>query len=113
MRGKGRGKHSKEHIAKRVETRRARGEWSNEETNKKISESLKGHTAWNKGLKGCYADSDETRNKKSEASKLYWEKADRSKRKKPVRKPTSPETRKKMAESLKAYHARKRVEKGQ
>ncbi len=43
-------KQSPEQIAKRLESRRKGGGW-NKETNKKISESLKGNVPWNKGKK--------------------------------------------------------------
>lgn len=48
--GKKMRKQSPEQIAKRLESRRKGGGWS-KETNKKISQSLKGNIPWNKGKK--------------------------------------------------------------
>lgn len=43
----------------------------NDETKKKISESLKGNIPWNKGKKGLQKASEETRKKLSESHKKY------------------------------------------
>jgi len=40
-----------------------------EESRKKLSNSLKGRTSWNKGKKGCYKLSEETKRKMSEIKK--------------------------------------------
>jgi hypothetical protein len=69
-RGKKIEKQSPEQIAKRIESRRKCGGW-NKETNKKISESLKGNVPWNKGKK-VGPMSEEDKRKKSEAAKRYW-----------------------------------------
>jgi len=62
---KPRGKQSPEHIAKRLESRKKGGGWD-KETNKKISNSLKGNVPWNKGKK-TKPMSEETKRKISEA----------------------------------------------
>ena len=51
------------------------GKHLSEETKRKQSASLKGRTAWNKGMKGVYKTrirSEETKQKMSEARKKYW-----------------------------------------
>lgn len=62
--GKRMRKQSPEQVAKRLESRRKGGGWS-KETNKKISESLKGNVPWNKGKK-TKPRSEETKRKIAE-----------------------------------------------
>lgn len=45
-----------------------------EETRRRVSESLKGRTPWNKGLKGIYKATEETKNKMSESMKAIAQK---------------------------------------
>jgi hypothetical protein len=52
------------------------GKHLSEETKQKMSASLKGRKAWNKGIKGVIKNgphSEETKQKMSEARKKYWE----------------------------------------
>jgi hypothetical protein len=61
-------KQTKEHIIKRIESRKNGGGW-NKETGKKISESLKGHIPWNKG-KHVGPMTEEQKEKISKAMKI-------------------------------------------
>ena len=77
-------KLSEETKRKISEANRRQRAWNrgislSDETRRKMSEShkgkpsgMKGHTAWNKGLKNIY--SDEAKRKKSEKMKEYWRK---------------------------------------
>ena len=49
----------------------------NEESRKKISESLKGNIPWNKGLKGAQSHSEETKQKMSRMRKKYHSEEER------------------------------------
>jgi len=65
-------KQSPEQIAKRLESRRKGGGWS-KETNKKISNSLKGNVPWNKGKK-TKPRSEETKKKIAETMRQRYKK---------------------------------------
>ena len=49
----------------------------NEESRKKISESLKGNIPWNKGLKGAQSHSEETKQEMSRVRKKYQSEEER------------------------------------
>ena len=78
-----------------------KGKKHTEESKKKMSESHKGKTVWNKGLVGAQTHSEETRKKLSETGKGNKSRTGQKQ---------SEEERKKKSEALKRYYAERRAQ---
>lgn len=78
-----------------------KGKKHTEESKKKMSESHKGKTVWNKGLVGAQTHSEETRKKLSETGKGNKSRTGQKQ---------SEEERKKKSETLKRYYAERRAQ---
>jgi hypothetical protein len=78
-----------------------KGKKHTEESKKKMSESHKGKTAWNKGLKGVQSHNQDTRQKLSEMGKGNKSRKNQKQ---------SEEEKRKKSESLKKYYAERRAQ---
>ena len=118
-------KFSHEHRQKLSDAGKGRPPWNkgktgvySEEARQKMSDAKQGHVPWHKGKTGVY--SEEARQKISDAKQgqvpwhkgktgVYSEEALRKFSKAHKGKKISPETRRKISESVKRYHALKRT----